>query len=268
MSTDATAVSPIDCDILAEAVAAGASRLGGNDAAFFRRVWATDLDIYRRRLNAIDFRAFDRVLDAGCGVGQWTFCLAHIAAEVCAVDYNHDRVEAARTVLQKLGQHNVSLSAQSVEAIGYPDAHFDAIFCYSVLPLTNYRKTLSEYARLLRPGGKLYACSNGLGWYLFKFITNHNASPHYRPRRNSAMSVLYKLRHVLTGRFTPGHNRELMISSRTVKRFLQKHGFDDVLIGGEGTLNLNNADTPPRSFYRSAYLGMECVYEVLATKSH
>jgi hypothetical protein len=61
-------------------VAAGASRLGGNDAAFFRPAWATDLDIYRQRLNAVDFRAFNRVLDAECGVSQWTTCLAHIAA--------------------------------------------------------------------------------------------------------------------------------------------------------------------------------------------
>jgi hypothetical protein len=47
------------------------TKLSGNDAEFFGRVWSQDLTVYENRLRAIDFEGKDRVLDAGFGMGQW-----------------------------------------------------------------------------------------------------------------------------------------------------------------------------------------------------
>ena len=46
-----------------------------NDKLFIQRVFSKGLDSYINRLEAIGFTKKSKVLDAGCGYGQWSIAL-------------------------------------------------------------------------------------------------------------------------------------------------------------------------------------------------
>jgi len=60
--------------------------LGQNAAAFLERVYGGGFEKYSTRLSQHGFRGFCRVLDAGCGFGQWTLALSWMNQSVEAVD--------------------------------------------------------------------------------------------------------------------------------------------------------------------------------------
>jgi SAM-dependent methyltransferase len=249
--------------MLQQAIALGAAELVGNDFDFYRRVWSTDLDIYRVRLSRLGFSRMTRVLDAGAGFGQWTMCLSESNQHVVAVDASPTRVKAVRAIAEALGLTNVTVARQSLESLDFPDNAFDCIFCYSVLYLTDYRKTVREFARVLQPGGRLYICSNGWGWYIYNLIRKHNPSHLFNPRTMAASTIAHTFTFAITGNKQP--ERQLIVSGRHLRKYLENNRFEAVTLGGEGTLPLS-ADENVRRFYASHYLGLECVYEILAQR--
>ncbi len=249
--------------ILDRAINAGSRFLEDADLEFFHRVWQTDPDVYRTRLEAIKFVNLGNVLDAGSGMGQWTMPLSHTNGFVYGVDSSASRVRASQTIMRELDITNVEITQQSVEQIGYPDAMFDAVFTYSVLFLTDYKRSLREFSRVLKPGGHLYICGNGIGWYLHNLINAPYSSPNYNPRRFALDVALNTLVFRLLGKRLGV--RDLIVSSRSLENLLYRLGFENVLRGGEGTINLDHAKGT-RSFFRSRYYGLEGVYELLAWK--
>jgi len=229
-------------------------------------VWRTNLGVYRARLAAVGMRGLGRVLDAGSGMGQWTVCLAEANEEVHGVDLDPKRIRAATMVCNALGLGNVHMSCQALERLRYPDESFDAIFSYGVLMLTDYRKVITEFFRILKPGGRLYISSNGVGWYLYNLLRPHNRSSNYNPRRMALETLANTLVFAATGRQREG--KELIMPSRRLARELKAAGFKPLEVGGEGTLCITSGHAPPRSFFRSRYGGFEGVYELLAQRPY
>ena len=254
---------PLDESRLPAALESAVHLFQGSDREFFHRVWQTDLDVYRARLGAIGMCGLGRVLDAGSGMGQWTVCLAEANEEVYGVDLDPDRVRAATMVADALGLRNVRMSCQALEQLGYADESFDAIFSYGVLMLTDYRKVITEFFRVLRPGGRLYIVSSGVGWYVYNILQPHNRSSNWDPRRMALETIGNTLAFAATGRRHRG--RQLIVPSRRLARELKAAGFEQVMVGGEGTLHVSS-DHVPRSFFRSRYYGLEGAYELLAYK--
>ena len=248
---------------LRDAIETGAGYLSKNDLAFYRRVWQTDLEVYRARLRAIKFAGLENVLDAGCGMGQWTLCLAERNRHVCALDSVANRVEIVRQIMQAVGVTNAEVRKQSIEAMDFPDEYFDGIFCYQVLMMTDHRKTLREFYRVLKPGGKVYLSGTGLGWYISNLITPHNFAEDYDPRAMAVEALENTLTFFSEGVRRP--DRQLILPSRLVKKEMETIGFEDVRVGGEGTLQLESG-IPIQSFFPAQQHGLENVYEVLALR--
>lgn len=109
----------------------------------------------------------ERVLDAGCGTGTWSFALREHFEEVVGVDRNEPRVEMARWVNDHCGL-DVTFETADVTALPYGDVSFDAIVCYGVvISYLSLEVVMAELRRVLRPGGCLYLCLNGLGWSMY-----------------------------------------------------------------------------------------------------
>jgi ubiquinone/menaquinone biosynthesis C-methylase UbiE len=250
-------------DKLPEVIEFASRLLSGNDLAFYQRVWRTDLETYRSRLRAIQFEGLKNVLDAGCGMGQWTLCLSGLNHHVCAIDSLSNRVETVRGILRGLGVSNVELRAQSIEALEFPDQHFDGIFCYGVLMMADFQKALREFYRVLKPGGKVYLSTTGLGWYIFNLVTPYHPAEDYDPRQMAIDALENTLAFCEEGVRRP--ETQLVIQSSYLKKEMEAIGFENLLVGGEGTLRLDpNPNLSLKSFFASEHYGLENVYEVLA----
>jgi SAM-dependent methyltransferase len=104
------------------------------------------------------------ILELGCGTGAfwannaacvppgWNLTLTDISPGMVAT------AEAALAELPNAKRFEV-LDAQHIE---YPDASFDAVVAHHMLyHVADRRTTFTQIQRVLRPGGKLYAATNG-----------------------------------------------------------------------------------------------------------
>ncbi len=232
----------------------------GFEKDFFRRVWTPGLGVYEKRLDALGFRGKKHVLDCGFGMAQWMVCLADANTKVSGLEYEASRVAAAKAITEGVGIRNVELTQGSSEALPYPDATFDAVFCYGVLFLTDLRKSLDELRRVMAPGAELYFTMNGVGWFLFLVVEEHNKSPHYDPRTIGADALALSLDYFRGGPMKAG--KQLATPREVIHALLTERGFRDIEIATEAGL-AQKADPSIASFYKhQTYLGHDCVYEI------
>lgn len=97
------------------------------------------------------------ILDAGCGTGQTAaFLYQQYGAKITAIDLNPIMISKAtyRFISQKLP---IQLIHGSVDNIPVEDNIFDFVLSESVLAFVDKQKTLCEFQRLLKSGGRLIA---------------------------------------------------------------------------------------------------------------
>lgn len=109
----------------------------------------------RRAVHAADVRAGDSVLDMACGTGDLTLLLAQTteAARVVGGDFTPEMLEIAR-------EKNTHEKAEYVHAdameLSFEDGEFDALtIAFGIRNVTEPGKALREFARVLKPGGRL-----------------------------------------------------------------------------------------------------------------
>jgi ubiquinone/menaquinone biosynthesis C-methylase UbiE len=239
------------------------TRLGHNDSLFLRRIYQQGLDKYTNRIRSIGF-INRRVLDAGCGFGQWSLALADQNRRVSACDNSRIRIEFLGDLAKALRVKNLSVDEGSIEYLPYPDNTFDCVFSYSVLYLGDYKKALAEFKRVLRPGGWLYVCTNGLGWYLYTYNTTHNPADDYNPKRIAVDAIANTIG--LGYGFEKIDNAHTIVPSQSLSQYLDSLGFDVQFSGAEGSIRINSATSEllPVPFFIGRYEGQEAVYEMLA----
>lgn len=235
---------------------------GIKSSGFFRRCWQEEPDIYLNRLRAIGFKDKENVLDAGCGIGQWTTCLAQLNKKVTAIDIDKDNLSLSKEIQDKLGVENVIFVVENVSKMSFKDSSFDGIFCYSVIYLTDYLKTLKEFYRVLKKDGTCYIKTNDLGRYLYMLLEQPNKSAEYDPRQEAIATLQNSLEYFANGKFSPG--KQLVMPADIVIRKMQEIGFNVLQSGPDGSINLAGGKT--KTFYPANYYGINGVYEILATK--
>jgi len=100
-----------------------------------------------------------RVLDAGCGTGLDASYLAELGLKVVAIDVSHEMYQLARDRLSKM--ENVEVIQADTEHLNEPDGSFAAVLsALEIFHHTNLNETVSQYARLLAPGGRLVVVTN------------------------------------------------------------------------------------------------------------
>jgi ubiquinone/menaquinone biosynthesis C-methylase UbiE len=205
----------------------------------------------------------DRVLDAGCGFGQWALVMAGMNKETHAIDEASSRIDFLSEMIAQ-GQRQITAKCSKVTCLEYPDGHFDGIFAYSVLFLGDWKRALQEFHRVLRPGGRLFFNFNDVGWYVHLWKNSPNAAGNYDPRRHAAQTfgrtVQYEqgVEEALDG--------EKIIEQAVCIDQLQLTGFTDIRCGPDGGLTIDPSITVT-PFFPELHEGLPGVREILCTKS-
>lgn len=100
-----------------------------------------------------------RVLDLGCGCGRHVVMLAREGYEAFGFDVSIRAIGFAKEWLDREGL-TAELEVGSGTALPWPDRHFDAVIAAGVLDhmcAEDASRVVAETARVLRPGGLLYA---------------------------------------------------------------------------------------------------------------
>ncbi len=211
-------------------------------------------DYYRDRIAYLGFTGMDRVLDAGCGMGQWALALAEHNNTVEGIDLNESRVEVGRRLVAEAGNPNVSLATGSIESLPFPAAHFDGVFCYGVFMFTNMPKTLAEFSRVLKPGGRLYLNANSYGWYVHLL---RDVPWNRRPALGIIKNTLLR------------RKRAIIVSEPWLRARLDDAGFDIAMIASEGEATFRSGAIDlrkPEPGYESRYWGLRAIIEAAAVK--
>jgi len=122
------------------------------------RLYASEADLWR------EFETFRipsgmlegrRVLDAGCGMGRWSYVVAKSGARYVVGFDLHDGVRAAQALTRETGR--VSFLKANVFALPFRPASFDSIISIGVLHHTGDTiGAIRGLLPLLRPGGHLF----------------------------------------------------------------------------------------------------------------
>ncbi len=93
-----------------------------------------------------------RVLELGCGAGQWSRSLLAEAGQLVGFDLSDAQLAAAR---QAMGTR-YPLVQGAAQQLPFTDASFDVVFCdHGALSWAPPAEAVPEAARVLRPGGRL-----------------------------------------------------------------------------------------------------------------
>jgi len=127
----------------------------------------------------LDVPPSSRVLELGCGPGQlWRQALARQNLErlpqgweVVLTDLSPGMAEEARRTLARqnlvrqkpaLGGRRFSFAVHDAQALPFADATFDAVLANHMLyHVPDRARAFGEIRRVLRPGGRFYAATNG-----------------------------------------------------------------------------------------------------------
>ncbi|MBI2946038.1 MAG: class I SAM-dependent methyltransferase [Verrucomicrobia bacterium] len=99
-----------------------------------------------------------RMLELGCGAAQWTLGLAAGGAHAVGIDLSEQQLAHARTSTESIGE-GPGLVQGDAENLPFQDGVFDIVFCdHGATVFAAPKKTVSEAARVLRPGGLFAFC--------------------------------------------------------------------------------------------------------------
>ncbi|MEO1584681.1 MAG: bifunctional demethylmenaquinone methyltransferase/2-methoxy-6-polyprenyl-1,4-benzoquinol methylase UbiE [Planctomycetota bacterium] len=101
----------------------------------------------------------DRVLDCACGTGDLTMAFARTeASEVVGSDFTQQMLDIAAVKQPQLGTDSTKVKYEQADAtnLQYEDASFDVIsIAFGIRNVSDPAKAISEFHRVLRPGGRL-----------------------------------------------------------------------------------------------------------------
>jgi SAM-dependent methyltransferase len=107
-------------------------------------------------LHALGDVAGKRMLELGCGAGQWSIALDGRGAQCIGLDLSRVQLRHAREQAATLPLVNAN-----GEQLPFADASFDIVFCdHGALSFCDPARIVPEVARVLRPGGSLTFCAS------------------------------------------------------------------------------------------------------------
>ena len=154
-------------------------------SAYFEETEAYRFEKLDYLAKLVDFNGYagQRLLDLGCGIGNDAARFARGGAGVTGIDLAPRAVELASRNFESRGLCG-QFAVMNGEALDFPDASFDVVYCHTVLHFTPQPgRMIEEIHRVLRPGGTaILMVVNQRSWLramhrLAKVEIDHLAAP-------------------------------------------------------------------------------------------
>jgi ubiquinone/menaquinone biosynthesis C-methylase UbiE len=151
-----------------------------------------------------DVSADKEVLEYGCGVGNFSFDLATVAARVTGIDISPESVAAARRRAASLNRQAMVFEVMNAEAMTFPDESFDVVVGSAILHHLDLERSSAEIMRVLRPGGRaifLEPLGHNPALELFRKLTPSMRTSDEHPLTMRELALLKKRMGVAEFRF-------------------------------------------------------------------
>ncbi len=106
-------------------------------------------------IDSISLKPGCSILEVGCGTGRTACLLAQKGYQVTAIDLHPEMIEKALH-RNKFLQQNITFEVGDICAIPSASNQFDMVLAESVTNFADAQQAISEYYRVLKPGGTLY----------------------------------------------------------------------------------------------------------------
>ena len=219
------------------------------DSGYADYVTGWTLDYYCQRVKQMDLTGYSNVLDVGCGYGHWSTALALENGSVVATEVHEGRLGITAKLAAHLALDNVATKVANALALPFDDESFDVVFCYGVVMLIDRETAMAELKRVLRPGGKLYVCLNGPGWWQYLAIKHRKSN---KPLARLAWRTFR--RGNLPGK------KPNWIAAAEIDTLFDPAVWEPSRVGGEGELAHMEGAYPVKPY------GLDHVIEFIATK--
>jgi len=236
-----------------------------NDIEFAARVWRGGITRYQSRLSALGIENAS-VLDAGCGFGQWAIAMLALGNRVTAIDLDPLRIMFLKSILKSspsIGE-SITVETGSIDNLNYPNDSFDWVFCYGSIFLSNWRRSIHEFYRVLRPDGFLYVTTNDWNWYRYLWEREHNSNESYDAKAAIIRALSSSLHYERSSEYDG--NGQLIISHAQMIHAAQQLDFEIQYFGEEGTAVLKHTEEAPVSFLPDDLIGLGAVNEYVLRK--
>ncbi|MDX6512928.1 MAG: hypothetical protein QOE36_2432 [Gaiellaceae bacterium] len=149
-------MSSFDNPLVVQWEYASEERLATRDAAYRTLIEGTNAE--EVAFEAVREVSPRRMLDVGCGTGEWADRVQHeLGTEVVAVDISPRMVELGRA-------HGVDARTADAQDLPFEDASFDCVAAnWMLYHVPDVRRAIAELGRVLEPGGRLVAGTFGEG---------------------------------------------------------------------------------------------------------
>lgn len=156
-----------------------------------------------------------RVLDVGCGGGEQLEALRRAGLDAAGV-------EPSQELVDRLVARGFDARRGVAEHLPVDDGSFDGLICKVVLPYTDERRAIAEWARVLRPNATVWASYHGAGYYL-RYLREGTGLPE---RLYAMRSLANGWWYAATGRRLPGFVGDTLYqSARRLDRYYRDSGF-------------------------------------------
>ncbi|MDG2989982.1 class I SAM-dependent methyltransferase [Candidatus Synechococcus calcipolaris G9] len=216
------------------------------------------LTYYEQRLKNLGFTQLDTVIDAGCGIGQWSIALSKMNWQVKSIDINTGRLLVGQYLAQAMKVDNIEFQYSSLENMPFPEQSVDGIFCYGVFMFTQMPIVMKKFSQVLKPGGRLYLNANSLGWYFHLLLDRGFKQRNY----GLVKTTLRMIFRTITGK-----KQNIVVGQKWLRFLLEQHDFSLTEIGPEGSIMIHNEGSlKVIPAYSDSFYGYPAIIEVLAIK--
>lgn len=100
-------------------------------------------------------QAEEKILDVGCGTGNFSIKLAQKGCEVTGIDISKPMLEKAAKKAKKLNL-DIDFKKANIVNLEFEDNHFDSVFSMAAVEfIEDLEKAMQEMKRVVKPGGKI-----------------------------------------------------------------------------------------------------------------